>query len=317
MAKSRNNVLDYLAYLGLRVFAMFVHMFDWEANYRTARWICNAIWWLGKRWRALGRFEHRGKAHLRLSFPDWSEERIERVAKASLRNFIYLGLEVLFTTRLITPPRWRRHVTLVNQAENVRLMLERKSPVIYVSGHFGNWEVVAYTMGALGFTTTAVARPLDNPYISDYVYGIRQRRGLTILDKKGAVRLAGSILEANGLLSFIADQDAGRKGCFVDFFGRKASTYKSIALLAMRYAAPIVVGYGRRLDEEYHFAIGIQRIIHPAEWADQADAMTWITQEYTTALEQVVRSAPEQYLWTHRRWKHRPKGEPATADGIA
>ena len=317
MAKSRYILLDWLAYLGLRLFAMFVHMFGWEANYRTARWISEAIWWAGRRWPKLGRFEQRATTHLRLSFPDWPAGRIERTAKASLRNFIYLGVEVLFTTRLITPARWRRHVTLVNQAENVRLMLERKTPLIYVSGHFGNWEVVGYNMGALGFPMTAVARPLDNPFISRYIYGIRARRGMTILDKKGAAEQAGDLLANKGLLSFIADQDAGRKGCFVDFFGRKASTYKSIALLAMQYGAPIVVGYGRRLDEEYHFALGIQRVIHPHEWADKPDPMRWITQEYTRALEEVVRSAPEQYLWTHRRWKHRPKGEPEAPDGIA
>jgi len=317
VAKPRNRVLDYLAYLGLRLFTMFVHMFDWEANYRTARWICNTVWWVGKRWKPLGRFEHRAKAHLRLSFPDWPEDKVERVAKASLRNFLYLGLEVLFTTRLITPGRWRRHVTLENQSENVRMMLERARPLIYVSGHFGNWEVVGYTMGALGFTNTAVARPLDNPYLNKYIYGIRQLRGMTILDKKGIALRAQEILAGRGLLSFIADQDAGRKGCFVDFFGRKASTYKSIALLAMSYRAPILVGYGRRLDEEYHFAIGIQRVIYPEEWDEVDDAMTWITQQYTTALEQVIRTAPEQYLWTHRRWKHRPKGEPPPEDGIA
>ena len=94
----------------------------------------------------------------------------------------------------------------------------------------------------------------------------------------------------------------------MDFFGRKASTYKIIALLAREYNLPIVVGYGRRLDENYHFELGIQRMILPHEWADKEDPVMWITQEYTTALEQVVRSAPEQYLWVHRRWKHRPKG---------
>ena len=85
----------------------------------------------------------------------------------------------------------------------------------------------------------------------------------------------------------------------------------------MTYNAPVLVGYGRRLDETYRFAIGIQRIIYPQEWADKDDPMLWITQEYTRALEEVVRTAPEQYLWTHRRWKHRPRGEPQPPDGIA
>ena len=320
--KQRNRLLDYLAYLGIRLFAAFVHMATWEANYRTVRWLCNAFWWAckgwpGRRWPVLRKFEQRAVAHLRLSFPDWSPEHLDRVAKASMRNFLYLGLEVMFTVKLITPGRWRNHITLTNMAENIRLLLERPSGLIYVTGHFGNWEVVGYTLAALGFEGYAVARRLDNPYLNEHIQGVRQAHGMTIMDKRGATELMDGILEDKGYVSFIADQDAGRKGLFVDFFGRKASTYKSIALMAMRHSVPVIVGYGRRLSEQYHFEIGIQRIIYPHEWADRDDPALWITQEYTTALEEVIRTAPEQYLWTHRRWKHRPRGEPAAPDGIA
>ena len=311
MAKPRNKFRDYLAYLGLRLFTMFVHMFDWEANYRSARCIGNLLYKFDKRHR------RRALQHLRLSFPDWSEEKYHDIAKASMRNMVYLGLEVLFTTRLITPGRWRRHVTLTNMDENLRLMLEHKMPLIYITGHFGNWEVVGYTMGALGFPVYAVARPIDNPYIDEYILGVREKRGMTILSKRGATEQIPELLKKNASVCFIADQDAGRKGAFVDFFGRKASTYKSIALLAMQASAPVVVGYGRRLDEEYHFEIGIQRIIYPHEWVDKGDPMLWITQEYSKALEDVIRTAPEQYLWVHRRWKHRPKGEEPGPDGVA
>jgi KDO2-lipid IV(A) lauroyltransferase len=311
VAKTRNNTLDCVAYLGVRLFAMFVHMCDWRTNYRTARWLGDVLYRFDRRHR------RRALAHLRLSFPDWPEERYRRIAKASVRNMVYLGLEILFTTRLITPGRWRRHVTLVNQAENIRLLLEHRTPLIYVTGHFGNWEVVGYTMAALGFPNVAIARPLDNPYLDRYIRGVREKRGMSILDKKGATESLDDLLGKKAAASFIADQDAGRKGVFVDFFGRPASTYKSIALLAMAYRAPIIVGYGQRLNEQYHFAIGIQRIIRPEEWADKDDPLRWITQEYTTALESVIRTAPEQYLWVHRRWKHRPKGEQAGPDGVA
>ncbi|MCK4601552.1 MAG: lysophospholipid acyltransferase family protein, partial [Phycisphaerae bacterium] len=210
-----------------------------------------------------------------------------------------------------------RHVTLKDMPQNIRLLLEHKSPLIYLTGHFGNWEVVGYTMAALGFPVYAVARPLDNPYINEYMLGVRQKHDMTVLDKKGATQDIPELLQNKASVCFIADQDAGRKGLFVDFFGRPASTYKSIALLAMEYNAPVVVGYGRRLDEEYHFQIGIQRIIYPREWADKNDPPLWITQEYTKALEDVIRTAPEQYLWIHRRWKHRPKGEAPGPDGVA
>jgi KDO2-lipid IV(A) lauroyltransferase len=311
MAKSRNIIVDYLAYLVLRTLTMFVHMYSWESNYRTARFLGDLLY------KAVGRYRRRALAHLKLSFPDWSRGRCEQVAQASMRNFVYLGLEVLFTTRLITPGSWRRHITLENQGENLRLMLQRKCGLIFLTGHFGNWEVVGYTMAALGFPNTAVARPLDNPYINRYMLGVRQTNGMTIVDKEGATRSIDDLLDSKGAVCFIADQDAGRRGCFVDFFGRKASTYKSIALLAMRHNVPILVGYGRRLDEQYHFALGVHRAIHPDQWADKDDPMRWITQEYTTALEEIIRTAPEQYLWGHRRWKHRPPGEEPTPDGIA
>lgn len=311
MAKPRNKYLDYLAYIGLRLFAMFVHMFSLRANYRTARWMGDIFFRLSARHR------RRAMEHLRRSFPDWSEEKIYRTARLSLRNLTYLGLEVLFTTRLITPGRWRKHIELTNMSEVIRLLLEQKGPTIFITGHFGNWEVVGYTMATLGFPSVAVARTLDNPYINKYILGVRERTGQTILDKRGATQSADDVFKANGTVCFIADQDAGRKGMFVDFFGRKASTYKSIALLAMQYNAPIVVGYGKRLKEYYRFELGVQRTIYPHEWADKDDPVRWITQEYTKALEDVIRTAPEQYLWVHRRWKHRPKGEPDAVDGIA
>jgi KDO2-lipid IV(A) lauroyltransferase len=311
MAKKQNIIVEYLAYVGLRLFAMFVHMFDWQTNYRTARFLGDMIWKYDRRHR------NRGLEHLRRSFPGWTPQRYDTVGRLSMRNLMYLGLEILFTVKLITPPRWRRHITLTNMAENIRLLVKRETGLIFITGHFGNWEVVGYTMAALGFPNYAIARRLDNRFVNDYILGIRQNRGMIVLDKKGATESMDEILAQKGAVSFIADQDAGRKGLFVDFFGRPASTYKAPALMAMQYGAPVIVGYGRRLDEEYHFEIGIQRIIYPSEWADKDNPIRWITQEYTKALEDVIRTAPEQYLWVHRRWKHRPKGEEPAPDGIA
>ncbi|MFB3890534.1 MAG: lysophospholipid acyltransferase family protein [Phycisphaerae bacterium] len=312
MARPRNNLKDFLAFVVVRLFVMFVHMFGWETNYRAAAWLGNLLYRFDRRHR------NRAVEHIRLSFPDWPEDKVRRVAMASMRNLMYLGLEVLFTTRLICPGRWRKHVKLGNMmAETTRLLVERKSGVVMATPHFGNWEVVGYTMATLGFPVVAVARPLDNPYFNEYVMGVREKTGMSILYKKGATQSMDDVIASRGVIGFIPDQDAGRKGVFVDFFGRKASTYKSVALMAIRHNVPLMVGYGQRLDEEYHFEMGMQRIIYPHEWADKPDPLLWVTQEWTTAMEQIVRRAPEQYLWVHRRWKHRPNGEQPGPDGIA
>ncbi|MHC4536804.1 MAG: LpxL/LpxP family acyltransferase [Planctomycetota bacterium] len=96
---------------------------------------------------------------------------------------------------------------------------------------------------------------------------------------------------------------------FVDFFGRRASTYKSIGLIAITNNIPIAVGYSRRIGNRFYFELGVTRIIFPHEWADKDDPLFWVTAEYTTAIEQFVREDPTQYWWLHRRWKHRPREE--------
>ncbi len=311
MARPRKKYIDYLQYLALRLFAAFVHMFDVRTNYRTARWIGEILWRIDRRHRRIA------CEHLRLSFPDWPEDRILRVARKSIYNMAYLAIEVLFTPRLITPNRWRRHIRPKDIGETLRLLVRQETGMILLTGHFGNWEVIGYMMATLGFPTVSVARPLDNPYINEFLMGVRERTGQSILHKKGAMASTSEILQRRGALAFIADQDAGRRGLFVDFFGRPASTYRSIALLARQHNVPIAVGYGKRLSNKFEFEAGIKRISQPSEWADQEDEITWITQEFTRELEEIVREAPEQYLWVHRRWKHRPDGSKAPGDGVA
>jgi KDO2-lipid IV(A) lauroyltransferase len=195
------------------------------------------------------------------------------------------------------------------------MLLRRGQGLIMLTGHYGNWEVLGYVLATLGFQTTSIARPLDNRYVNQWLMGVREKKGQRIIDKTGATSEVTGVLASGGTVGFIADQNAGSKGMFVDFFGRKASTYKSIGLLAMEYNVPVVVGYSRRLDERFRFAVGVQDIIYPEDWKSQDDPLRYITQRYTKGIENFVRDDPGQYLWVHRRWKTRPKGEtPETFD---
>jgi KDO2-lipid IV(A) lauroyltransferase len=187
--------------------------------------------------------------------------------------------------------------------------MRKKQGLIMLTGHYGNWEILGYVLATLGFETTSVARPLDNPYINQWLLGVREKKGQKIIAKKGATSEIPDVLQAGGTVGFIADQNAGSKGIFVDFFGRKASTYKSIGLLAMEYRVPVIIGYARRINSRFKFIVGTQDIIWPADWDAQADPLRYITQRYTRAIEDFVREDPGQYLWVHRRWKTRPRGE--------
>jgi KDO2-lipid IV(A) lauroyltransferase len=303
MAKPRNDLVDRLQYLALRVVSMILHSFPVDANLQTAKLIGTLMYRFDRKHR------ERALANLRRSFPEMSGAQRERLALRSHQDLVKLGVEVLFTTRLIRLDTWAKYVELENFREVVKLMLRKDQGLVMLTGHYGNWEILGYLLATLGFPSVSIARPLDNPYVNDWVLGVRERQGQRIIGKTGATTEIVDVLSRKGTLGFIADQNAGSKGIFVDFFGRKASTYKSIGLVAMQFEVPVVIGYARRHPERFHFTVGVQDIIYPSDWKDESDPLRYITQRYTKALEDVVRAEPGQYLWVHRRWKTRPKGE--------
>jgi KDO2-lipid IV(A) lauroyltransferase len=284
---------------------MLMHSFPVDVNLRSARFVGSLVFTFSRKLR------DRAMGNLRHSFPQMSERERERLALRCVQNLCMLSVEVMFTTRLVHIDTWADYCELENFQEVLSLLLKREQGLLMLTGHYGNWEILGYVLATLGFHTTSIARPLDNPYVNEWLLGIRERKGQKIIDKKGATEEVTTALARHGAVGFIADQNAGTKGIFVDFFNRKASTYKSIGLLAMQYKIPIVIGYARRVDDQFKFRVGAQDIIYPADWENQNDPLRYITQRYTRAIEDFVMKDPGQYLWVHRRWKTRPKGETA------
>jgi KDO2-lipid IV(A) lauroyltransferase len=307
MAKPRIDFIDRLQYLGVRIASMLMQCWPVNSNLRVAKRLGDLLYRLDRKHR------ERALANLRRSFPELSEKEREELARRSMQELFMFFVEMFFTTRMIRIDTWARYIVLENFAKPLELMVRRDGGLIMLTGHYGNFEILGYLLATLGFPTSSVARPLDNPYLSDFVFGVREKQGQRNIDKRGATNDVIDVIESGGAVGFVADQNAGSKGVFVDFFGRKASTYKSIALLAMQYEVPVVIGYARRLNDEFKFVVGAQDVIYPADWKEQRDPLRYITQRYTTALEQVVRTDPGQYWWVHRRWKTRPKGEAAEA----
>jgi len=302
MATLRQRIIWRLQYYALRFVEMGLQCFPIDTNLKSARLAGDLLYRFDKR--------HRDRAHenLRASFPGASEAAIRRVARQSCEHLIMIGAETLCLPRLM---RFNRMLDLVDISEIIAPFqyTASKKPVILITGHFGNWEMVGYTMATMGFPPVGVARALDNPYINDYILRLRERNGLKILFKQGMTDEAIATLRENRILGFIADQDAGRRGFFVDFFGRKASAYKSIAYLAMEMNVRIYVGGAFRTGNKCRYRFVMTDVIDPADFPKSVDGAMAITQRYTTGIEKVVRMAPEQYLWVHRRWKTRPPEE--------
>jgi KDO2-lipid IV(A) lauroyltransferase len=101
------------------------------------------------------------------------------------------------------------------------------------------------------------------------------------------------------------DQDAGRHGIFVDFFGRSCSTSDAVGRLAVRTGAPVIVSVTRRIGSGPQHSFTARRVEVPPSGDARVDAAR-ITRQATSVLEEMVRAHPEQWLWVHRRWKTKP-----------
>ena len=304
----RQRLIWYLQYVALRLVEMGLQCFPIETNLRTARLAGDLLYWLDKR--------HRDRAleNLRASFPGAGDEALRRIARKSCEHLIMVGAEVLCLPRLMQFNRFLDYVDISGCLEQFRYVSSGK-PFIILGGHFGNWEMMGYAMAAMGFPLTAVARPLDNPYLNDYIIRLRERTGQKIVFKEGMTEEVLGALRSGRPVGFIADQDAGRRGFFVDFFGRKASAYKSIAYLAMEQNVPIFVGGVYRTGRKFHYRIAATDVIFPGEYPKSLDGAMAITARYTRGIERAVRLAPDQYLWVHRRWKTRPPEEKKAGTG--
>jgi KDO2-lipid IV(A) lauroyltransferase len=301
--KAKGGPLAWLQYAAIRAAAFVFHMFPVNLNLETAR-LLGRIWW-----RIDRRHRDRTREHLRSAWGDGlAPAQVDRIARRCMEHWVMFVVELMFTPRLINDWTWARYVDLPAFDEALRVLLKGRGAIL-VTGHYGNFELTGHLLALYGFEVLAIMRPLDNAYLNRYVVRTRRAAGLELLDKKGASEQAEEALRRGAAVGFIADQDAGRKGLFVDFFGRKASTYKSIGLLAMAAEVPIIVGCARRTGTRFHYQLVAERIIYPHEWRNRDDPLTWITQEYTAAIERFVRQEPSQYLWLHRRWKTRPRNE--------
>lgn len=308
--RPRRRSLDYLAYLAVRLIVCVAQTLSVEQSYALARFLAAVLYRVDKRHRLVG-LDNLGAA-----FGDrYSEAERDAIVRGVYEHFCTVLMEILHIPRKLHPTTWRDRITLVGH-EKVLDRLMRGGPVILLTGHFGNWEMAGYLFGVFGFAPNSVYRPLDNPYLDRYLRSFRERTGQKLIPKSGGYEQMLEVLRGGGVLSFLADQDAGQNGMYVDFFGRPASTHKAIALLAIEHKAPVVVGYARRVGPGFRYEVGCPAIIEPSELTGSVDDARLLTQRYTSALEAIVRRDPDQYLWLHRRWKHQPKkrGKKGTGD---
>jgi len=234
-----------------------------------------------------------------------SEEEIRRMAQAYYGHFARFLLEVVRLPWMSAAPRdaWVR----VENIESPLAAHGRGRGLLLLTGHFGNWEATTvaglrqfpqYT-GVFHF----VRRPLKPWLLNALVTWRFRRAGFGTLGKRGSLDAIYDVLERGGGVVYVLDQHAAeREGIAVDFLGHRASTFKSLAILALDTQAPVIPACSWREPDGTH-VLRFEDPLPLIEHDDISEAIRLNTRAYNAALERMLLRHPEQWIWMHRRWK--------------
>ncbi|MEA3346615.1 MAG: lysophospholipid acyltransferase family protein, partial [Candidatus Auribacterota bacterium] len=191
---------------------------------------------------------------------------------------------------------------------------ENKGAVILLA-HFGVWEALGTMAKKENVRIKLIVRALSNKYLNNYLTRVREKFPVEIYYKRGAVSSTLSFLKSKETVAILADQRAGGRGVFVDFFGRPASTVATPAVLALRADMPMFPGFAIRVGTS-RFKLYVGNKIDISGITGSFDEKVFkITQLYASIVEEEVKKHPEQYFWMHRRWKSVPRKGALTEKG--
>jgi KDO2-lipid IV(A) lauroyltransferase len=240
--------------------------------------------------------------NLRIAYGERDEAWRADIAR---RSYAHLAAEAIATFQCapggqpaVLEQAWLDGADLLSDA------LDLGRGVVLLAGHLGNWELGVATITSGGFPLDAVARRQNNPLFDRAILNARNRFGIRCIDRDRATRPSLESLRSNRILTLLADQDARGAGIFVPFFGRLASTPRGPAVFKLRTDAPLFLMEPVRQPDG---RLRVRVVPVPFEPTGDAEADAYaITALYARTLERSIRTAPEQYLWQHRRWKTDP-----------
>ena len=181
--------------------------------------------------------------------------------------------------------------------------LARKQGVVFVSGHVGNWELLARRVALAGYPAQTIAKETTDARLTALVERFRASGQLKTLwrGQEGAAKAMLRALRAGEILGMLIDQDTRVQSVFVPFFGTPAATPRAAADLALRTGAAVVMGFCQR-QRSGQYVLSMRELPLPSSGNREADAVA-LTSSMTAEIEAAIRQAPEQWVWMHRRWK--------------
>lgn len=290
------NFIDFIVYILLRIFGFISCQLNIKSRAKFGMILGNLIRLLSKK-RKLITFKH-----LKDAYPDKTDEWVNVTVKKC-----YANLGITFAEIMAFPVLNNEIIHKYIEYENIELINEvhsRGKGLILLSGHFGNWEYLAYSGGLFsGIPFTIIIKPQSNIFIDRIMNKYRTQAINKIVDMNKSARTIVKELLNGGAIALLADQSASpEKDIDIDFFGKPAATYESPAELALKFNVPIIIGFAVR-QSDFTYKIKLEEIKHDDLKYDK-QAVIELTKRHVNILENAIKNNPDHWAWQHRRWKH-------------
>jgi KDO2-lipid IV(A) lauroyltransferase len=279
--------------------AVVVRLLPWMTSLRLGDWVGTFTFKVLKVRRRVT------LDNLRRAFPEKSPQELEAIAHRAYQNFVKMTIEYIRFPDL-TP---QKVLELVCFSDPSLLEWAKRNGkgAVFVGGHFGNWELMGAAIRALGYQEAFLVGEQHNKFIDNLMNSYRERMGIQIIHMGAAVRGVIKALRQGKFVALLSDQDAGKNGTFVSYFGHPASTPKGAAVFSLKTGAPIIFGSAVRKNHAYH-TVYLDLATQGEEGELSEENIQRLTQAYTSLLEKYVRQYPDHWFWMHRRWKTLPGG---------
>ncbi len=225
------------------------------------------------------------------------------LAKKVFSHFILFAFEVAWYLR-VDLDDFHNHFE-IKGFENLKNAYSKNRGIIFLTGHIGVWELATFFKGKTGIPANIVYRPIRFIALNQFINDTRLRFGGHVFPVKKALAHVKKALAHKEALFLLMDQSTkSKKGSVVNFMNRKTFANKGIAMLAMESGAPVVPLFIVRGKSKYLIIIKPEIPLASAETEEENIEIN--TQNYTSAIEDIVRKYPDQYFWLHNRWKYQP-----------
>jgi KDO2-lipid IV(A) lauroyltransferase len=251
-----------------------------------------------------------GMRNLALAFPEKTEAERARILRG---EFTSLGRQLAEVCRF---PKYTlenvEEFVVYDGLENYERACARGKGVLFLTAHFGGWELSAFAHSLHGHWLHIVMRPMDNPYLDRLIERYRTMHGNKTVGKDDFVRGLLAAMKAGETVGILMDTNmTPPQGVFVDFFGIPACTASGLARIALRTDAAVIPGFTIWDAALRKYRLRFDPPVELVRTGDLEADIRANTQKFTGIIEDYVRKYPEQWLWVHRRWKTRPEGQPS------